>query len=169
MAQRSSQDDKKGRVNITFKAYTNGATELKPLPFVLGVMADLSRTRDPKKPMPGIKHRKFDEINRENFDVILNEAEPRLQLQFPKGGDPVNLAFKSLEDFEPEKVAEQIPELSELLKLRRQLNELRNTVCGNEKLKNEFFDRLSSEQFQQTLGREIGYTGSDVLDSEPKK
>lgn len=173
MATRSSQNDSEGRVNIKYQVYEGDAIETKELPFVLGVMADLSGTRDPERPMPGIKHREFLKINRESFDVVLREAEPRLQLLVSDGSNQnemtqVNLSFQSLEDFEPEQIAKQIPDLNELLELRRQLNELRNTMSGNEKLKNELFNRLNSEQLQ-VLGREIGYTGSDALDSEPKK
>ena len=65
------------RVSITYEVETGGAIEMKELPFVMGVLADLSGT--PAQPLPKIKERKFVEVNPDNFDAVLKSMQPRLQ------------------------------------------------------------------------------------------
>src|SRR4051794_20885901 len=93
------------RVQITYDVETNGAMQKTELPFVVGVLADLSgQPKDPLKPM---KERKFVEIDRDNFNDVLSRAAPRLAIKVQnKLTDentmlPVELNFKSLDDFAP--------------------------------------------------------------------
>src|SRR5882762_8996565 len=93
------------RVHITYDVETGGAIEKKELPFVVGVLADLSG--NPEKQLPPVKDRQFAEIDRDNFDQVLAKSAPRLTYKVDnKLTDDdtrlgVELKFKSMEDFEP--------------------------------------------------------------------
>ena len=67
------------RVQITYDVEVGDAIETKELPFVLGVLADLSG--QPKEPLPKLKERKFVQIDRDNFDDVLKGTAPRLALR----------------------------------------------------------------------------------------
>jgi type VI secretion system protein ImpB len=137
------------RVHITYDVETLGAIEKKEIPFVAGVLADLSG--HPDKPLPRIQDRNFVEVDRDNFDKFLNKTAPRLafkvdnRLTDEDAQLPVELRFSSMEDFEPAKVAEQVEPLRKLLELRRKLSNLRSTLYGNERL-----DRLLQEVVHST-------------------
>jgi len=98
------------RVQITYDVETNGAMQKVELPFVVGVMADLSAQR--KTPLPAMKDRKFVEIDRDNINKVMADAAPELQMRvdnkLAEDGSQlaVNLKFKNLDDFEPGRVAE---------------------------------------------------------------
>src|ERR1035438_4886927 len=119
------------RVHITYDVETGGAIEKKELPFVVGVMADLSG--QPEKALPGVKDRKFVDIDRDNFDAVLSKAAPRLLYKVDNTLTEddtrlgVELKFKSLEDFEPQNVAKQVEPLRKLLEIRNQLTNLRSS------------------------------------------
>src|SRR5205823_8494329 len=99
------------RVHITYDGETGGAMQKVELPFVVGVMADLSG--QPKEALRPIKERKFTPIDRDNFNEVLDKATPRLAMKVQNrltGDDSklaVELNFKNMEDFEPTRVAEQ--------------------------------------------------------------
>ena len=114
------------RVHISYDVETGGAIEMKELPFVMGVLGDF--TGQPAEPLARLKDRKFVEVNPDNFDEVLQEHEAAPGLQ---GGQPaqrrpgagkigVDLKFESLDDFSPDRVAEQVEPLRKLLELRRQ-------------------------------------------------
>src|SRR5215471_2515640 len=113
------------RVQITYDVETNGAMQKVELPFVVGVMADLSG--QPKQALRPLKERKFTPIDRDNFNDVLAKATPRLAIKVPNRlTDPdsklaVELNFKNFDDFEPAQVADQVPALKELLGVRQQL------------------------------------------------
>src|SRR5438270_2363835 len=96
------------RVQITYDVETGGAMKKVELPFVVGVLADLSG--QPKQPLKPLKERNAVFIDRDNFNDVLAKATPRLALRVPnKLTDPnsklaVELNFKSIEDFEPARV-----------------------------------------------------------------
>src|SRR5262249_21737255 len=98
------------RVQITYDVETNGAMQKVELPFVVGVLADLSGQR--KEPLPVMKERKFVPIDRDNFNDVLQKAAPRLALKVQNRLTDedtklaVELNFKHLDDFEPERVGE---------------------------------------------------------------
>jgi len=100
------------RVQITYDVETGGAIEKKELPFVVGVLADLSG--QPDKPLLTVKDRKFVEIDRDNFDKVLAKTEPRLAFKVDNklSNDDtkigVELRFSSMEDSEPQNVVEQV-------------------------------------------------------------
>lgn len=127
------------RVQITYDVELAGAMEQKELPFVVGVLADLSAT--PAEPLPPLRDRQFVEIDRDNIDYILEQSVPRLALRVPNrltddSGSQLNveLRFRSLADFEPARVAEQVPVLNELLRGRRELLALSDRIAKNESL-----------------------------------
>src|ERR1700736_2786241 len=110
------------RVQITYEVETNGAMEKKELPFVVGIMADLSAQS--KVAQPPLKDRKFVAIDRDNINDVMAKPAPRLDMKVQNRltDDNTKLAvelnFKSMDDFEPAKVAEQVPAMKELLDMR---------------------------------------------------
>jgi len=122
--------DKTPRVNIRYEVYTGGVKEERELPFVVGVLADLSG--DPESPLPRLRDRNFVEIDKNNFDSVLAAVRPRIKIDVPNTlqaeGEPsrlrVDLSINRLEDLEPEPLARQIPELRELLEGRDRLADL---------------------------------------------
>jgi type VI secretion system protein ImpB len=126
------------RVQITYDVETGGAIQKKEIPFVAGVLADLSG--DPAAPLPQVKDRKFVQIDRDNLDKVLSKMAPRLAFKVDnKLSDDdtkigVELHFSTMEDFEPQNVAEQVEPLRKLLDLRRKLANLRSSLYGNDKL-----------------------------------
>ncbi|HLG98913.1 MAG TPA: type VI secretion system contractile sheath small subunit [Bryobacteraceae bacterium] len=148
------------RVHITYDVETEGAIEKKELPFVVGVLADLAG--DPDKPLPAVKDRKFTEIDRDNFNDVLARTAPRLAFKVDNrlSGDDtrlgVELRFKSLEDFEPQKVAVQVEPLRKLLELRSKLSNLRSSLYGNDKLDSLLQEILQNTQSFEKLRSEVG-------------
>jgi type VI secretion system protein ImpB len=154
------------RVSITYEVETGGAIEMKELPFVMGVLADLSG--NPGQPLPRLKDRKFVEVNPDNFDTVLKSAQPRLQFTTenklrPDGSKiAVELKFESLEDFSPDKVAEQVKPLRELLELRTKLADLRGRLQGNDKLEEILQETLNDAESMRKLRAEIAPGAADV-------
>jgi type VI secretion system protein ImpB len=138
-------------VQITYDVETLGAIQMKELPFVVGVMADLSGKPDPDNPLPKVKERKFVEIDRDNFDEILNSCAPKLSLRVgnklsDEGGDlSLKLAFNKLDDFRPKGIVDQVEPLKELFAARQRLNDLLAKLDGNDDL-----ERLLQEVAKST-------------------
>jgi type VI secretion system protein ImpB len=149
------------RVQITYDVEIGDAIEMKEIPFVVGVLADLSGK--PEDPLPRLKDRKFIEIDRDNFDKVLEGMKPRLAYQVENkltGGDTkmaVELRFKSLDDFHPERVAEQVQPLKKLVDARSKLSDLLNKLDGNEKLDSILQKVISDTEALQKLGQEAGF------------
>ena len=154
------------RVSITYEVETGGAIEMKELPFVMGILADLSGT--PATPLPKIKERKFVEVNPDNFDTVLKSMQPRLQFATenklqPGGGKiGVELKFESLDDFAPDRVAEQVKPLRELLELRGKLADLRGKLQGNDKLEEILQETINDAESMRKLRAEIAPGAADV-------
>jgi type VI secretion system protein ImpB len=159
MSSSESEQHRKGRVRpprmrVTVDVHTDGAIETKEIPFVLGVIGDLHGHTDAKSKF---KDRRFAEIDRQSFDKVLAGIEPSLRfrvadrLSKKDGGHQLNveLNFRSLDDFGPDRVAEQVPALSKLLRARQKLSDLRNKMSGNEKL-----EELLQEIIENTDRRE---------------
>jgi type VI secretion system protein ImpB len=150
------------RVHVTYDVETGGAIEIKELPFVLGVMGDF--TGQPVDPLPKLKDRRFVEINPDNFDSVLESMKPHIAFSVDNklsedenaGQLKVDLNFKSLEDFEPEKVAKQVRPLRELLELRTRLSDLKGTLQTNEKLNDVLLEAVSSTEKMDKLRSELG-------------
>jgi type VI secretion system protein ImpB len=148
------------RVQITYDVETEGATEKKELPFVVGVLADLSG--QPKEALKPLKEREFTPIDRDNIDQVLEKAAPRVAVKVQDritGKDQklaVELNFRSLEDFEPARVAEQVGPLRELLEMRQALTNLLGKMEGNDKLEQQLSEVLSSQDKAIALAKEMG-------------
>ena len=158
------------RVQITYDVEVGDAIEMKEIPFVVGVLADLSGK--PDEPLPKMKERKFVEIDRDNFNNVLAGMKPRLAYRVDNkltrdGGQlAVELRFKSLEDFHPEQIAKQVDPLRKLVDARSRLSELLNKLDGNDRLDELLQDIVSSSDSLEKLGKEAGI---DKKRDEPNK
>src|SRR5579875_2760404 len=149
------------RVHITYDVEVGGATELKELPFVVGVLGDY--TGQPEQPLPKLKERKFVEIDRDTFDDVLQGMKPHLAFtvenKLSEEADApnlkVDLRFTSLEDFEPQNIARQVKPLRELLELRSRLADLRGRLQGNDKLEELLLDAVANTEKLEKLKGEI--------------
>ncbi len=148
------------RVQITYDVETNGAMQKVELPFVVGVLADLSG--QPKDALRPLKDRQAAYIDRDNFNAVLEKAAPRLTLRVDdklsgSGGKlGVELNFKSMDDFEPARVAEQVAPLKELLAMRHNLTQLLTKMEGNDKLEGLLADVLASTDKAAALAQAMG-------------
>ncbi len=148
------------RVHITYDVEIGDAIEMKEIPFVVGVLADLSGK--PDEPLPKLKDRKFIEIDRDNFDTVLQGMKPRLAFRVDNklSGEGTKLAvelrFKSIDDFHPERVVDQVEPLRKLLEARSRLSDLLNRLDGNDKLDELLQNVIASTDDLQKLGREAG-------------
>ena len=125
------------RVQITYDVEIGDAIEKKELPFVVGLMSDLSG--DPIEPLPKLRDRRFVEIDRDNFNEVMGKISPRLDLKVAdvmKGdGDlKIELEFKEFSDFHPEAIVKKIPRLAKLLEARQNLRDLLSKLDGNDEL-----------------------------------
>jgi type VI secretion system protein ImpB len=154
------------RVQVTYDVDTGDATEQKELPFVVGVMADLSG-QPAEKPAP-LKDRKFVPIDRDNFDEVLAKSNPRVaarvdnKLTDDDSQLSVDLRFSSLEDFDPEQVAQQVPALRELLEMRTRLSNLLGKLEGNDRLEELLTEVLESSEAASSLASDLGVEGEDA-------
>ncbi len=155
------------RVQITYDVEVGGAIELKELPFVVGVLGDL--TGQPETPLAKLKDRKFVEVNPDNFDTVLEGMKPHLNFSVDNklSDEPdapnlkVDLHFKSMDDFEPENVARQVKPLKELLDLRTRLSDLRGSLQGNDKLEEALLDAVGNTEKLEKLKKEMAKEGEN--------
>ena len=121
------------RVQIEYDLETYGAEQKINLPFVMGVMADLSGK--PEEALPAVGDRKFLEIDVDNFDERMKSAKPRVAFQVPnsltgEGNLNIDLTFDSMDDFSPAAVAQKVDSLNRLLTARTQLANLLTYMDG---------------------------------------
>ena len=148
------------RVHITYDVEIGDAIEMKEIPFVVGVLADLSG--NPDEPLPKLKDRKFIEIDRDNFNNVLEGMKPRIAFKVDnKLTDEdtkmaVELRFKSMDDFHPEQVANQVTPVRKLVEARRRLSDLLSKLDGNDKLDELLQEVIASTDSLQKLGEQVG-------------
>ena len=137
MAKKSSQKfiarNRAPRVQIEYDVEVYGAEKKIQLPFVMGVMADLSG--NPAEPLPAVAERKALEIDVDNFDDRLKAMKPRVAFQVPntltgEGNLSVDISFDSMDDFSPAAVARKVGALNQLLEARTQLSNLLTYMDG---------------------------------------
>jgi type VI secretion system protein ImpB len=151
------------RVQITYDVETNGAMQKVELPFVVGVLADLSGK--PKEPLKPLKDRKVVAIDRDNFNDVLAKATPRVAMKVDnKLTDDntklaVELNFKHIDDFEPARVAQQVGPLRELLEMRQKLTQLLSKMEGNDKLEELLGEVLANTEKAKSLAKQLGLEG----------
>ena len=137
MAKASSQKfiarNRAPRVQIEYEVELYGAQKKVQVPFVMGVMADLSG--DAAEPLPGVDERKFLAIDIDNFDERMKSMKPRVAFRVPntltgEGQLNVDITFESMDDFSPAAVARKVDALSKLLEARTQLSNLVTYMDG---------------------------------------
>ena len=137
MAKASSQKfiarNRAPRVQIEYDVETYGSEKKVQLPFVVGVMSDLSGK--PAEALPPVQDRKMLEIDVDNFDDRMKAMKPRVAFMVPntltgEGNLAVDITFESLDDFSPGAVAKKVESLSKLLEARNQLSNLLTYMDG---------------------------------------
>jgi type VI secretion system protein ImpB len=132
------------RVHITYKVQTGGAEVERELPFVVGVLGDFSG--DPVKPLDPLAKRKFVTIDRDNINDVLARMTP---------GMAVQLKFRSLDDFEPGNVVQQVEPLRKLLETRNRLRDILTKVDRSTDLEAILEQVFQSTELQKKLAAEI--------------
>ncbi|MCC8164650.1 MAG: type VI secretion system contractile sheath small subunit, partial [Planctomycetes bacterium] len=142
----SSQDktarNQPPRVHLSYKVETEGATQEKELPFVVGVVGDFAGN-SPEEKLPPISKRAFTEIDAFNYDEVMSKLGAGLSftvdnaLANDDSQFQVDLKIRNLADFNPENVARQVGPVAELLAGLLKLKELRLSVQGDEAVKAE--------------------------------
>ena len=151
---------RKPRVHITYEVETEGAQIERELPFVMGIMGDFAG--DPSEPLKPLAERKFVQIDRDNFNDVMARIQPGLNIKVDNtlAGDgsqmAVNLKFNSLDDFEPTKVAEQVPALKAMLETRAKLRDLMSKVDRSDELEGLLEQVLQDKDKLDKLSAELG-------------
>lgn len=149
---------RKPHVHITYDVEKGDAVEVKELPFVVGVMGEFSGSNQPPK---SLSERKFVEIDRDNINDVFAKMNAGLNLRVENtllddGTEmAVQLNFKSIEDFEPAKIARQVEPLRKLLEAREKLIDLMSAVDRSEKLEQSLEDILKNSEKMQALASEL--------------
>ena len=143
------------RVQIAYDVEHYGSPTTIELPFVMGVMADLAGKSETREAMKPVNERSFVDVDAGRFGKFMEALAPRVKARVPnrltaKDGAAdeemfVDLSFKHMSDFTPDKVAEQVPALAELLKMRRQLEELLGYMDGKVNAEKRIAQLLQNE------------------------
>lgn len=147
------------RVHIKYEIETEGAQAEKELPFVVGVLGDFSG--HPTEPLRPLRERKFVQIDRDNFDDVLARMAPSLKLRVANTlkGDgsemPVELNFRSMDDFQPGAVVSQVPALKRLLEKRNELRDLLSKADRSEALESLLERILQDDTEMKRLAGEL--------------
>jgi type VI secretion system protein ImpB len=151
---------RKPRVHITYDVETEGAMVQKELPFVVGVIGDFSG--DPTEPLKPLKDRKFIQIDRDNFNDVMARMTPGVKMKVDNtladdGSQlSVDLAFKSMQDFEPGRIVQQVEPLRKLMETRNQLRDLLSKADRSEELEGILEKVLQSTDELAKLGEQLG-------------
>ncbi len=168
MAKQSSQKfiarNRAPRVQIEYDVELYGAEKKVQLPFVMGVMSDLSGK--PADPLEPVADRKFLEIDVDNFDDRLKAIKPRVAFQVPntltgEGNMSVDLSFESMEDFSPAAIAKKVDSIDKLLQARTQLSNLLTYMDGKSGAEELITKALNDPALLQALSSEAKPTASD--------
>ncbi len=165
------------RVQITYDVEIGDAIQMKELPFVGGIMADLSGV--PEEALPKVKDRKFVEIDRDNFSDVMASVNPRLVFQVENklvnDGSKLNveLKFSNVDDFNPVAVLKQVAPLKKLFDARQRLSDLLTKLDGNDELDQLLQDVVASteslEEIKTLYGEEESAAAPEEPDAEEAK
>lgn len=144
------------RVQIAYDVETYGSPTTIELPFVMGVMADLSGASETREAKKSVNDRAMVETDANRFPKFMEALGPRVKarvkntLPQEEGKErdeelAVDLTFSSMGDFAPDKIAEQVPQLAEILKMRRQLEELLGFMDGRVDAEKRIAQLLNNE------------------------
>jgi len=173
MAKQSSQKfiarNRAPRVQIEYDVEVYGAEKKVQLPFVMGVMSDLSGK--PAEPLEAVADRKFLEIDVDNFDDRLKAMKPRVAFQVPntltgEGNMSVDLSFESMDDFSPAAIAKKVDSIDKLLQARTQLSNLLTYMDGKSGAEELITKALNDPALLQALSSEAKPTASDESTEE---
>lgn len=151
---------RKPRVHIKYEVETEGAMVEKELPFVVGVLGDFSG--QPTEPLKPLKDRKFIQIDRDNFNDVMARMTPGLNLRVKNtlkddGSElGVQLKFSSMDDFNPENVAQQVDPLKKLIDTRDKLRDLLTKMDRSEDLEAILEKVLSNTEELKRLKDQLG-------------
>ena len=160
MAKASSQKfiarNRAPRVQIEYDVETYGSEKKIQLPFIMGVLADLSGK--PAEPLPEVADRKFLEIDIDNFDERMKALKPRVSFDVPntltgEGNLKVELTFESMDDFSPAAIASKVGALNQLLEARRQLSNLITYMDGKTGAEQLVSELLKDQALLETLAK----------------
>ncbi len=160
------------RVQIEYDVELYGAQQKIELPFVMGVMADLSG--QPEEPLPPVADRKYLEISVDNFDERLKAMKPRVAFQVPntltgEGNIPVSMTFESMADFSPAEIARKVEPLRKLLEARTQLSNLITYMDGKSGAEGLIAKVLQDPTLLQTLAAQAKPEGTEPSGSGSKE
>lgn len=172
MAKQSSQKfiarNRAPRVQIEYDVELYGAEKKVQLPFVMGVMSDLSGK--PEEPLAPVADRKFLEIDVDNFDDRLKAMKPRVAFQVPntltgEGNISVDLSFESMDDFSPAAIAQKVDSLNQLLQARTQLANLMTYMDGKSGAEELITKALNDPALLQALSAEVKPADTDEAET----
>ncbi len=156
------------RVQITYDVETGDAIEKRELPFIVGVLADLSGDQG----KPPLKDRKFTEIDRDNFNEVLGSINPELNFRVDNkltddADDQLNvsLEFEDMGDFTPSEIVRQVEPLRQLFEARQRLSDLAAKLEGNAKLESLLRDILDNTEVQEEIRESLEANG-DAADED---
>ena len=158
------------RVQIEYDVEVYGANKKVQIPFVAGVLADLSGA--PAEPLAPVAERKFLEVDVDNFDERLKSMKPRAAFAVPntltgEGQLRVDITFESLADFSPEAVARKVVVLNKLLDARTQLKDLLTYMDGKVGAEALLGQVLGSPGFLKSLAGAAEPADSSSTDAAP--
>ncbi len=145
------------RVNIKLDLHTGGAQKKIELPLRLMVMGDFSFSQDDTP----LSEREKVSINKNNFDAVLADINPKASVSVKNvlandGSEmPVHLDFKTMKDFHPEQVVQQVPELKSLLAMRHLLRDLKSNLLDNNVLRKELEKILQDKNLSAELRQDL--------------
>jgi len=151
------------RVQIEYDVELYGAQKKIQIPFVMGVMSDLSG--DAKEPLPPVDERKFLAVDVDNFDERMRSMKPRVAISVPntltgQGNLSVDMTFESMEDFSPAAVARKVDALNKLLEARSQLSNLITYMDGKAGAEELISKVLNDPALLKTLAAQAKPEGS---------
>ena len=144
------------RVQIEYDVELYGSKKKVQLPFVMGVLSDLSGK--PAEPLPAMAERKFTDVDVDNFDAFLKSQKPRVAFQVPntltgEGNINLDITFESMDDFSPAAIARKIGALNKLLEARSQLSNLLTYMDGKTGAEELIQKVLQDPELLKSLGQ----------------
>jgi type VI secretion system protein ImpB len=144
------------RVQIEYDVELYGSKKKVQLPFVMGVLSDLSGK--PAEPLPAMADRKFTDVDVDNFDSFLKSQKPRVAFQVPntltgEGNINLDITFESMDDFSPAAIARKVDALNKLLEARTQLANLLTYMDGKTGAENLLQKVLQDPELLKSLGQ----------------
>jgi len=151
------------RVQIEYEVETYGSEKKVQLPFVVGVMSDLSGK--PAEALPPVADRKMLEVDVDNFDDRMKSIKPRVAFMVPntltgEGNVAVDITFESMDDFSPGAVAKKVDSLAKLLEVRNHLTNLLTYMDGKSGAETLITKALQDPALLQTLASAPAPTAS---------